>query len=55
MIKLLLLLLLIAPVNAGGITRSDCDEIYKVLQEGGGYIKEQEAKDIYKRCLDRIR
>ena len=55
MIKLLLLLVLLSPVNAGEIKKSDCDDIYKVLRESSGYIKEQGAKDIYQRCLDSIR
>ena len=55
MIKTLLLLLFLSPVNAGEITKSDCDDIYKILREENGYIKEQGAKDIYRRCLESIR
>ena len=54
MIKTLLLLLFLSPVNAGEITKSDCDEIYKVLREESGYIKEQSAFDIYQRCLNSL-
>ena len=54
MIKTLLLLLFLAPVNASEITRNDCEEIYEVLREENGYIKEQAAKDIYQRCLSSI-
>ena len=54
MIKTLLLLLFLSPVNAFELTKSDCDDIYEILQEEGGHIKEQGAKDIYQRCLDSL-
>jgi len=56
MIKTILTLLLILPpaeTHAELITWSVCDELADVLMESveDGYIKEQEAEDIYKRCL----
>ena len=54
--KLLLLLLLIStPVNADGhhVSAEACRDINEILSESveQGYIKEQEAELIYKRCL----
>ena len=52
MIKTLLLILFLAPVNASEITKSHCDEVYDVLREEDSYIKEQVAWDVYQRCLN---
>ena len=52
MVKLLLLLLLISPVNAEElITKSHCDEILDVMMEMPEYINEQKALQLYERCL----
>ena len=52
MIKLLLLLLLITPVNAEElITKSHCDELLDVMREMPEYIKEHNALQVYDRCL----
>ena len=52
MIKILLLLLLSVPVASETIiTKSHCDEMRDVLTEMEEYIKEQDAQDIYERCL----
>ena len=55
MIKLLILLSLLPPVNAHNyITRSMCDEMFDVLYEHveEGRITNKEAEDIFQRCLD---
>ena len=55
MIKTLLLLLLALPVGANDyITKSHCDEMLDILREEPVYIKEQEAQDIYRRCLQSL-
>ena len=55
MIKTLTLLMLtlpVLPVSADSIiTRSVCDEAYEVLLEEPEYINEQQARDIYERCI----
>ena len=53
MIKFLTLLLLFAlPVSADTIiNKSICDEMYEVILEEPEYLNEQQALDIYERCL----
>ena len=55
MIKTLLLLLLALPVGANDyITKSHCDEMFDVLREEPEYIKEHQAQEIYRRCLESL-
>ena len=52
MIKTILFLLLVLPVSAETvITKSHCDEMLEVLRESTDYIKEQDAREFYERCL----
>lgn len=55
MIKTLLLLLLWLPASAEDyLTKSHCDEMLDIMTEMEGYIKEQEAREIYERCLSNL-
>ena len=52
MIKTLTILLFALPVSADSIiTKSVCDEMYEVILEEPQHINEQEALDIYERCI----